>query len=66
MLNRSTPWTQANLWRVCPKCADIGFDFINGVDEAEGMVCRVSCGFKWAADDLRSLAQRLPASVEAA
>src|SRR5262245_29946079 len=54
------------VWRACPKCSDVGFDYINGRDEAAGMVCRVGCGFKWAADDPRWLAQRLPASVEAA
>lgn len=54
------------LWRACPKCGDIGFDYLNGRDEADGMVCRVGCGFKWAADDPRWTAQRLPASVHAA
>jgi hypothetical protein len=54
------------LWRACPKCGDIGFDYLNGRDEADGMVCQVGCGFKWAADDPRWLAQRLPNSVRAA
>ena len=39
------------LWRACPKCGDIGFDYLNGRDEADGMVCRNGCGFRWAADD---------------
>lgn len=47
------------LWRVCPKCGDIGFDYLNGRDDADGMVCRVSSGFKWAAEDPRWLTQRV-------
>jgi hypothetical protein len=54
------------LWRACPKCGDVGFDYINGVDDADGMVCRIGCGFKWAADDPRWLAQRLPQRAHAA
>ena len=54
------------LWRACPKCGDIGFDFINGQNDADGMACRIGCGFKWAADDPRWLVQRLPANVQAA
>ena len=54
------------LWRACPKCGDIGFDYLNGSNEADGTVCRTGCGFKWAADDPRWLAQRLPFSVQAA
>jgi hypothetical protein len=54
------------LWRACPKCGDIGFDYLNGRDEADGIVCRNGCGFNWAADDPRWLAQRLPFSVLAA
>ena len=54
------------LWRACPKCGDIGFDYLNGRDETDDMACRNGCGFKWAADDPRWLAQRLPFSVQAA
>ena len=54
------------LYRACPKCGDIGFDFINGRDERDGMVCPTGCGFKWAADDPRWLAQRLSAGIRAA
>jgi hypothetical protein len=51
------------LWRACPKCRDTGFDFINGVNERDGMICRIGCGFKWGADDPRWLAQRLPSKA---
>ena len=54
------------LMKACPKCGDVGFDFINGREDTDGMVCRVGCGFKWAADDPRWVAQRLPAGVQAA
>jgi hypothetical protein len=54
------------LWRDCPKCGDIGFGFINGRDESPVMGCRIGCGFRWAADDPRWLAQRLPARTHAA
>lgn len=54
------------LWKACPKCGDLGFDFINGHNESDGMVCRIGCGFTWAADDPRWLAQRLPAKAAAA
>ena len=50
------------LWRACPKCGDIGFDFINGRTEQDGMVCRLGCGHRWTADDPGWLAQRLPRS----
>jgi hypothetical protein len=43
------------VWKACPKCGDIGVDFINGRNETDGMVCRIGCGFKWAADDPRWL-----------
>jgi len=55
-----------SLWRTCPKCGDIGFDYLNGRDDSDGMVCRAGCGFKWAADDPRWLAQRLPVGAQAA
>jgi hypothetical protein len=58
--------TGRELMKACPKCGDVGFDFINGHSEQAGMVCRLGCGFKWAADDPRWLAQRLPAASAAA
>lgn len=54
------------LWRACPKCGDTGFDFVNGRGDTDGMICRIGCGFSWAADDPRWLAQRLPGRAEAA
>ena len=53
--------TGRTLWKACPRCGDIGFDFINGRDQDQGMICRLGCGYKWAADDPRWLAQRIPA-----
>ncbi len=53
------------LWKACPKCGDIGIDFINGRDETDGIVCRIGCGFKWAADDPRWLAQHLSVTARA-
>jgi hypothetical protein len=53
--------TGRRLWKACPRCGDIGFDFINGHDGGQGMVCRIGCGYRWSADDPRWLAQRLPA-----
>ena len=58
--------TGKQLLKACPKCGDVGFDFINGRNEADGMVCRIGCGFRWAGDDPRWLAQRLPLAVTAA
>ncbi len=58
--------TGQRLWKACPKCGDIGFDFINGRNETDGMVCQIACGFTWAADDPRWLAQRLPVTIQAA
>jgi AAA domain len=41
---------QAALMRACPKCGDIGFDFVNGCNDEAGMWCRLACEFKWPAD----------------
>ena len=51
--------TGRTLWKACPRCGDIGFDFINGRDQDQGMICRLGCGYKWSADDPRWLAQRI-------
>lgn len=60
---RNCDYAGKRLWKACPKCGDSGFDFINGHNESDGMVCRVGCGFKWAADDPRWLAQRIPSNA---
>jgi hypothetical protein len=49
------------LWKACPRCGDIGFDFVNRTSPDRGMICRLGCGHKWAADDPRWLAQEIPA-----
>ncbi len=48
------------LWRACPLCGDISWDCINGQDDRDGMACRISCGYRWTAQDPGWLAQRLP------
>jgi hypothetical protein len=34
------------------QCGDIGWNYINGLDDRGGMVCRISCGYQWIASDL--------------
>jgi len=48
------------LYRACPRCGDVAWDFVNGRDEAAGRVCRIGCGYQWTADDPGWLLQRLP------
>jgi hypothetical protein len=48
------------LLRACPACGDVGWDYVNGVDDSEGMACRLGCGYRWLRDDPGWLAQRLP------
>jgi hypothetical protein len=51
------------LWRACPQCGGTAsWDFVNGRDDAAGMVCRLPrCGYRWTAEDPGWLIQRLPA-----
>ncbi len=48
------------VYRACPRCGDIAWDFVNGYSDENGMACRISCGYRWTADDPAWLAQRLP------
>jgi hypothetical protein len=48
------------LVRACPRCGDIGWGYVNGVDDRHGMACGISCGYQWTADDPGWRAQMLP------
>jgi len=48
------------LVRACPLCGDLGWDYVNGIDDREGMACRISCGYTWTAADPGWRAQVLP------
>ena len=48
------------LRRACPLCGDPGWDYVNGMDDRDGMACRISCGYRWPADDPGWQAQVLP------
>lgn len=52
------------LIRGCPLCGDIGWDYVNGISDCEGMACRISCGCRWTADDPGRRAQVLPLNSE--
>jgi hypothetical protein len=45
------------LYRACPRCGDIAWDYISDRQE---MACRISCGCRWTADDPGWQIQRLP------
>lgn len=49
--------TGSLIWRVCPRCGDLAFDYVNGHDETAGMRCSLGCGYHWTADDPGWLAQ---------
>jgi hypothetical protein len=51
---------------LAPQCGDIGWDYINGLDDQGGMVCRISCGYQWIASDLGWRAQTLPGHASSA
>lgn len=51
------------LQHACPLCGDLGWDYINGVDEGAGMACRVACGYKWSGGDPGWRAQVLPSKL---
>lgn len=48
------------LQRACPLCGDLGWDYVNGMDEGAGMTCRLGCGYRWCADHRGWSAQVLP------
>ena len=48
----------SQIWRACPRCGDIAFEYINGHDENAGMRCRLGCGHLWTAVDPGWLAQQ--------
>ena len=52
--------TGRHIMRACPLCGDVGWDYINGMDDRDGMACRISCGYTWTADDPGWRAQVLP------
>src|SRR6266568_1052174 len=47
--------------RACPLCGDPGWDYLNGVNDRDGMACRINCGYTWTAEDPGWRAQVLPA-----
>ena len=48
------------IWKACPRCGDIGFDYLNGHNDTGGMHCRLGCGHQWTAQDPAWLIQHLP------
>ncbi|HEX7269256.1 MAG TPA: hypothetical protein VF256_17795, partial [Streptosporangiaceae bacterium] len=54
---QGTGW---HVMRACPLCGDVGWDYVNGTDDRDGMACRISCGYVWTADDPGWRAQVLP------
>jgi len=48
--------TGCQIWRACPQCGDLAFDYINGHDETAGMRC--SLGYHWTANNPGWLAQQ--------
>ncbi len=48
------------LWRACPNCSAIDWDFLNGRTEEGGMACRVGCGYVWRADHPAWVVQHWP------
>lgn len=43
--------TGSILLRACPLCGDLGWDYVNGTDDRDGMVCGLGCGYRWPAHD---------------
>jgi hypothetical protein len=52
--------------RACPLCGDVGWDYVNGMNDRDGMACRISCGYTWSAGDPGWRAQVLPAKANGA
>jgi len=52
--------TGSILMRACPLCGDPGWDYTNGLDDHDGMACRLGCGYQWSATDPGWRAQVMP------
>ena len=50
------------LMRACPLCGDLGWDYVNGTDDRDGMACQLGCGYRWMSDDPGWQAQNWPVS----
>jgi hypothetical protein len=37
--------------RACPRWRDSAWDYVNGMNDRDGMICSISCGYHWTADD---------------
>jgi hypothetical protein len=53
---RDCDGTGKMLYRACPRCGDIGFDKMPDGTFA----CRISCGYRWTAEDPGWVIQYLP------
>jgi hypothetical protein len=49
--------------RACPLCGDPGWDYVNGMNNRDGMACQISCGYQWTAEDPGWRAQVLPGTA---
>jgi hypothetical protein len=49
--------------RACPLCGNVGWDYINGADDRDGMACRMGCGYQWTREDLGWRAPVLPGAA---
>ncbi len=49
--------------RACPLCGDLGWDYFNGSDDRDGMICSLGCGYRWSADDPAWRIQALPGAL---
>jgi hypothetical protein len=45
----------------CPFFGDPGWGYVNGMNDRDGMTCRIGCGYRWIADDPGWLAKVLRA-----
>ena len=39
------------LIRACPQCGDLGWDYVNGIDDRGGMACQLGCDYRWDPND---------------
>jgi hypothetical protein len=39
--------------RACPLSGDVGWDYATGIDDPDGVACRIGCGYWWRANDPR-------------
>lgn len=51
------------LYRVCPRCGDLGWAYRNGRNDNAGMTCQLGCGYTWTADDPGWIIQQRPAAA---